>query len=106
MAVSNPIYIDKGTLLATCTDTAGGGARMSINLGRFANRVSVQRTSGTGTYTVEGSNDGTNWGALSTAIAAKNDANMITIADAPKFIGISVAAAAAVVVVHALSATM
>jgi hypothetical protein len=53
---------DKTYMTATWTGETGNG--IATDFSRYHNRKNVQRLGGTGTVTVEGSNDGTNWIAL------------------------------------------
>jgi hypothetical protein len=89
---------DKGQMVATFVDTAGGGTSKIVYTGDFPIK-SVQRISGTGTYTVEGSMDGTTFGALGTAISAKGDAAIYPIPENPLYLRVTIAAAAATVVI-------
>jgi hypothetical protein len=99
MAVSKTVVRDaEGVVIATWTDTAGGGTGTGIYMGNTPIK-SVQRTSGTGTYTVTGSNDGVTYGALNTAISAIATSNVIPIPENPLYLKVDVAAAAAVVVI-------
>ena len=53
---------DKYSAAATWTGETGTGG--SVDFSRFPNSRTVQRFGGTGTVTIEGSNDNTNWFAL------------------------------------------
>lgn len=99
MAVTNTSEIlNRGQKVVTVVDSAGGGTAVAIDVAGWS-KVTVQRVSGAGTFTVTGSNDGTTYGALSTAISAINDTALRTLVDYPQFIKVAVAAAAATVVV-------
>lgn len=84
---------------ALFTDTAGGGTALVMKVDK-AYAVSVQRLSGSGTYTITGSLDGVLFGALPTALAAVNDDLVKVVTGNPRFIKIAVAAAAATVGVY------
>lgn len=97
MAVTNTSEIhNRGVKVVSVIDDAGGGTAVSIDTAGWE-YVTVQRVSGSGTYTVTGSADGTTFGALSTAIAAANDTALRTLVDRPLAIKIAIAAAAATV---------
>lgn len=92
------VVTDNGNMVATFVDTAGGGTSKVVYTGDFPIK-SVQRISGTGTYTVEGSNDGTTFGALGTAISAKGDGVIYPIPENPLYLRVTIAANAATVVI-------
>ena len=99
MAVTNTIENDGYEMLATIVDTAGGGTALAFKL-PGAVSLSVQRISGSGTYTVTGSLDGAKFAALPTDLAAVNDDLIKVITGAPLYLKVAVAAAAATIVVR------
>jgi hypothetical protein len=97
MAVTNTSeMLNRGVKVVTIVDDAGGGTAVAVDTAGWE-YVTLQRSSGTGTYTVTGSADGTTYGALSTAISAANDTALRTLVDRPAFIKVAVAAAAATI---------
>lgn len=103
MAISVSTFVNNnGQKVATWVGDASAGTGDAVNFEGFT-RLTVQRVSGTGTYTVEGSNDGVTFGALSTAIAAVADAAIKIIPDQPLQLRVITAAAAATVVIIGVS---
>lgn len=100
MAVTQTVVQDGDTLTATVVDDAGGGTAVALDLSGYPHKT-VQRVSGTGTYTVTGSNDGSTFGALNTAISAIATTNVIPIPENAHFYKVAVSTAAATVVIHA-----
>lgn len=96
MATTLTVDNDGNSQVAEYIDTAGGG---TSKIAKFpgALALAVQRISGTGTYTVEGSLDGVKWGALPTALAAVNDDVIHVITGTPLYVRVVIAAAAATV---------
>lgn len=99
MAVTQTITYDRDTVTATVTDDAGGGAAVALDLSGYPHKT-VQRVSGTGTYTVTASNDGVTFGSLSTPIAAENSTDVNPVPENARFYKVAIAAAAATVVIH------
>ncbi len=98
MAVSlTSVINNRGQRVATWEDTAGGGTPAGAYLADFPDKT-VQRISGTGTYTVEGSNDGETWGDVGTLVAV-NDNVPHLIEENPAYLRVEVAAAAATVII-------
>ncbi len=89
---------NNATQMARWTGDAGAGNGPGVMFGANSKKT-VQRVSGAGTYTVEGSNDGVAWGALGTAISAVNDNVCRPIPENPLFLRVVTAAAAATVVI-------
>lgn len=87
-----------GNRVATWVGDGAAGNGPGVYFGNTPIK-SVQRISGTGTYTVEGSEDGSTWGALGTAISAINDAVVRPIPESPAFLRVVTAGAAATVII-------
>lgn len=96
LAQNNDDYKDT---TAVFTDTAGGGTALAMKVSK-ASQISVQRLSGSGTYTITGSLDGVKYGALPTALAAVNDDLPKIVTGNPRFILIAVASAAATIGIY------
>lgn len=101
VAVDRP---DTETQIATYVGDANAGDGPAVQMAPYVIGLTVQRVSGTGTYTVQGSQNGTTWGALSTAISAANDDNLRSIANAPRFLRVVTASAAATVIISGVHA--
>jgi hypothetical protein len=99
MAVTASTSIsNNGTQIARWAGDAGAGNGPGVMFGANSKKT-VQRVSGAGTYTVEGSNDGVTWGALATTISAINDNNCRPIPENPLLLRVVTATAAATVVI-------
>lgn len=85
MAVRNVTVVTRedGAKVATWADVDNGDTGAPILVGN-AQHVSIQRTSGAGTVTMEGSNDGTLFGALGAGVVA--DGTIKAIAERPLFL--------------------
>lgn len=92
-------YNDGNDGKVTVETFAAAGEGVVQDWGGYAHRT-AQRISGTGTYTVEGSNDGTTWGALPTAVSAIATGAITILAGNPRFLRITVASAAATVAIY------
>lgn len=102
MAVTNTSFIsNRGVKVATVVDTAGGGTAVAIDTEGY-DLITVQRVSGSGTYTVTGSLNGTNFAALPTAVSAIATDVLTIVTGQPRQIKVAIAAAAATVVVSML----
>lgn len=88
---------NNGEGVVTVVADSGGGTSAGFDMSRWPVR-GVQRVTGTGTYTVEGSMDGTNFGALPTAISGANDAAIRAVLGNPRFVRVTIASDAATVV--------
>jgi len=98
MATSLTVVNEGFSSVATFVDTAGGGTSLIAKFpGALA--LTAQRISGSGTYTVEGSTDGAKWSALPTPLAAIATDAIQVITGAPFYVRVTVAAAAATVVI-------
>lgn len=89
---------NEGNRVATWVGDAGAGNGDGAYFGNTPIK-SVQRISGTGTYTVEGSEDNSTWGALATAISAINDGVVRPIPESPAYLRVVTAGAAATVII-------
>lgn len=80
---------NQGTMIATWADLDGTDDGAPIRMGRFPDKT-VQFTSGAGTVTIQGSNDGTNWSTLNDVngvdLAALASGAIAAIAESPLFI--------------------
>lgn len=99
MAATLTVDKDQNEIRATYVDTAGGGTALVAQF-EGAVALSVQRVSGSGTYSVTGSLDGSKFGVLPTDIAAINDDLIKVITGSPRYVKVAIASAAATVVVR------
>lgn len=101
MAVTATMEIgNSGEAVATFVGDSSAGTSPAVYIaGRCS--IGVQRVSGSGTYTVQGSMDGTKWGALPTAISAVDNDNLLAVTGNPRYVRVTTASAAATVVISA-----
>ncbi len=80
---------NQGVMVATWADLDGTDDGKPVIFG-FYNDKTVQFTSGAGTVTIQGSNDGTNWSTLNDVngvdLSALATGSMATIAEAPLYV--------------------